>query len=117
MGVAKVTLNGTTLMDTTGMTVTSSTMVSATTALNKAGEVVTGTIATKTSNDITVNGSTVTVPAGVYNTAVTKSVASAAAFAPAITLASSTGVITGTNTFAARYYSASTKTSTFNLTT
>lgn len=117
MGVAKVTLNGSTLMDTTGMTVTSSTMVNATTALDKAGEVVTGTIATKTSNDITVNGSTITVPAGAYSTATTKSVASAAAFAPAVTLASSTGVVTGTNTFTAGYYSASTKTSTLNLIT
>lgn len=66
MGVAKVTLNGSTLMDTTGMTVTSNTMVSATTALDKAGNVVTGNLTARSSADLDVDGSVVTVPPGVY---------------------------------------------------
>lgn len=87
MGVAKVVLNGTTLIDTTGTTVASDKMVSPATALDKAGNVVTGSIATNS------------------------------AFAPAITLTSETGTITGTNSFASAYYMGSVSTSTFSLTT
>ena len=87
MGVAKVVLNGSTIIDTTGTTVTSDTMVSPATALNKAGNVVTGSITTNS------------------------------AFAPAITLKSETGIITGTNSFASAYYMGSVSTSTFSLTT
>ena len=43
MGVAKVTFEGNTLIDVTSKTVTSSTMLSGTTALDKAGEPITGT--------------------------------------------------------------------------
>lgn len=71
----------------------------------------------KSAADLTASLSTVTVPAGYYSTQVTKNVTSAAAFAPAVTLTSSTGVVTGTNTFTSAYYAASTKTSTINLTT
>ena len=116
-GVAKVTLNGTTLIDVTGKTVSAGTMVSGTTALDKKGDSVTGTIANKSSTDLTASGSTVTVPAGYYSTQATKNVTAGTAFAPAITITSSTGVVTGTNTFAAGYYAASTKTSTINLST
>ena len=117
MGVAKVTLNGETLIDVTGKTVTSDKMLSAITALDKAGENVTGNITTKSSSDLTASGSTVTVPAGFYSSQVTKDVTSATAFKPAITLTSSTGVITGTNAFTSAYYASSTTTSTLNLTT
>lgn len=116
-GVAKVTLNGETLIDVTGKTVTTGTMVSGITALSKNGDSITGTIATKSSADLTASGSTVTVPAGFYSSQVTKNVTSATAFKPAITLTSSTGVITGTNTFTSAYYASSTTTSTLNLTT
>ena len=102
MGVAKVTLNGTTLIDVTGKTVTSSTMLSPTTALNKAGEGVTGNITTKSAADLTASGSTVTIPAGHYATQVTKNVDSGAATivgrtitaTPTIELSSSSGLIT-----------------------
>ena len=75
------------------------------------------TLTVKSAADLTANLSTVTVPAGYYSSQVTKNVTSATAFAPAVTLTSSTGVITGTNTFTSAYYAASTKTSTINLTT
>lgn len=116
-GVAKVTLNGDILIDVTGKTVTAGTMVSGTTALDKKGDNITGTIAGKSSADLTASGSTVTVPAGYYSTQATKNVTAGTAFAPAVTITSSTGVVTGTNTFTAGYYAASTKTSTINLST
>jgi hypothetical protein len=79
-------------------------MVSATTALNKAGEVVTGNIAIKSASDLTANGSTVTVPAGIYNTTATKNISGGSAFTPAVTitktptiiLTSTTGIVTAT---------------------
>ena len=42
--------------------------------INSEGEVVTGTIATKTSSNLTVSGATVTVPAGYYASNASKSV-------------------------------------------
>lgn len=61
----------------------------------------TGSIATKTSSDLTASGATVTAPAGYYATAATKSVASGSATTPAtsilitptISVNSSTGLI------------------------
>ena len=63
-----------------------------------------GTIATKTSSDLTASGKTVTVPAGYYVSQATKDVATGSATTPAttatatvtISLNSSTGVITAT---------------------
>ena len=43
--------------------------------IDQDGNIVTGTIPTKTSSDLTASGATVTVPAGYYETQVTKSVA------------------------------------------
>ena len=74
-------------------------------------------IARKSAADLTANGATVTVPVGYYSSAVTKNVGTADAFPPALSLNSSTGVITGTNTFGAGYYAAGTSTSTLQLTT
>ena len=62
----------------------------------------TGTIATKSSSDLTASGATVTVPVGYYATAASKSVASGTATTPAtsisvtptISINSSTGLIT-----------------------
>lgn len=62
----------------------------------------TGTIPTKTGSDLTASGATVTVPAGYYDEAATKSIASGSAATPAtsisvtptITVDSSTGLIT-----------------------
>lgn len=64
----------------------------------------TGTIASKSSSDLTASGATVTAPAGYYSTAATKSVASGSATTPATTITatpsisvnSTTGLITAT---------------------
>lgn len=50
------------------------------------GSKVTGTIPTKTSNDLTASGATVTVPAGYYASQATKSVATGSAKTPATTI-------------------------------
>lgn len=63
----------------------------------------TGTIATKSSSDLTVSGATVTAPAGYYSTAASKSVATGSATTPATTITAnptisvnSSGLITAT---------------------
>ena len=58
----------------------------------------TGTIATKTSSDLTASGDTVTVPSGYYAAQATKAVASGSATAPATISGTSATVSTGTNT-------------------
>ena len=58
----------------------------------------TGTIESKTSDDLTVSGATVSVPAGHYATQASKSVAAGSATAPASISGSSASVSTGTNT-------------------
>ncbi|MEE1084286.1 MAG: hypothetical protein UH850_11235 [Paludibacteraceae bacterium] len=50
------------------------------------GNVVTGTIPTKTPSDLTASGATVTVPAGYYESNATKTIASGSAKTPATTL-------------------------------
>lgn len=66
--------------------------------------------------NLTTSGSTVTVPAGYYATQATKNVASAAHSAPALSLNSTTGVITATHTQTAGYVAAGTTSSTLTLT-
>jgi len=58
----------------------------------------TGSIATKTSANLTASGDTVTAPAGYYATNATKSVASGSVTAPASITGTSATVSTGTNT-------------------
>lgn len=58
----------------------------------------TGTIATKSSSDLTVSGATVTAPAGYYSSAASKSVATGSATAPSSISGTSATVSTGTNT-------------------
>lgn len=82
MAIAKVILNGETQMDVTGKTVTAGSMLSGTTALKNDGTDITGTIASKTSSDLTASGATVTAPAGYYASAASKSVASGTAGTP-----------------------------------
>ena len=117
MGVAKVTLNGTTLIDTTGKTVTSSSMLSGVTALDKKGDNVTGNISSKSSTDLTVSGATVTAPAGYYANAVSKAVATTTHPNPTASIASSTGVVTASHTQTTGYVTSGTTTGTLNLTT
>ena len=61
--------------DTSDATATANDILSSKTAYVD-GEKITGTIATKTSSDLTVNKDTITVPAGYYATQTTKTVAS-----------------------------------------
>ena len=58
----------------------------------------TGSIATKTSTDLTASGDTVTVPAGYYASNATKAVAGGSATAPATISGTSATLSTGTNT-------------------
>lgn len=74
----------------------------------------TGTIATKTSSDLTVNGATVSVPAGYYNVLSSKSVATATQATPSISVNSS-GLITATSIQSEGYVSAGTKSATKQL--
>lgn len=76
MAVAKVTLNENTLIDVTQKTVDAASMLSGKTALNKAGNDITGSIASKSSSDLTVSGATVTAPAGYYSANASKAVSS-----------------------------------------
>lgn len=82
MAISKVILNGETQMDVTQKTVTAGAMLSGTTALKNDGTDITGTIASKTSADLTASGATVTAPAGYYASAASKSVASGSAGTP-----------------------------------
>jgi len=86
MAIAKVVLNGETLMDTTQKTVTANTMLDGTTALKNDGTGITGNITSKSSSDLTASGATVTAPAGYYPSAASKSVASGSATTPATSI-------------------------------
>lgn len=78
------------------------------------GEKITGTIATKTSSDVTASGKTVTVPAGYYESQVSKSVPTATQATPGITV-STAGLITASSTQNAGYVIAGTKSATKQL--
>lgn len=80
------------------------------------GNIVTGTIATKTASNLTASGDTVTVPAGYYASQATKSVATATQATPSITV-DSDGKITASAAQTAGYVTAGTKTATKQLTT
>ena len=86
MAVAKVILNGATLIDTTQKTVTAGSMLNGVTALKDDGTDITGSIASKTSSDLTASGDTVTAPAGYYASSASKAVASGSASTPATTI-------------------------------
>jgi hypothetical protein len=80
------------------------------------GEVVTGTIPTKTSSNLSASGATVTVPAGYYASQATKSVATATQATPSVSISTS-GLITASATQSAGYVTAGTKSGTKQLTT
>lgn len=80
------------------------------------GSKITGTIATKTSSNLTVSGATVTVPAGYYASNASKSVATATQATPSISV-NSAGKITASSTQTAGYVAAGTKSVTKQLTT
>lgn len=80
------------------------------------GNKVIGTIATKTSSNLTASGATVTVPAGYYASQATKSVATATQATPSVSI-DSAGKITATATQTAGYVADGTKSGTKQLTT
>ena len=82
--------------------------------IDQEGNIVEGTIATKTSSNLTASGATVTVPAGYYATQATKSVATATQATPTVSI-DSTGKITATATQAAGYVAAGSKSATKQL--
>lgn len=84
--------------------------------INQEGEVVTGTIATKTSNDLTASGATVSVPAGYYAANTNRTVQSAEQAAPSVTI-DPAGLITASTVQSEGYVNAGTKTTMKQLTT
>ena len=91
-------------------------MLSGKEAINGIGQKITGTIATKTSSNLTASGATVTVPAGYYASQATKSVSTATQATPSVSVSSS-GLITASATQTAGYVAAGTKSGTKQLTT
>lgn len=115
MAVAKVILNGTTLIDTTQKTVTAGSMLNGVTALKNDGTDITGNIASKTSSDLTASGDTITAPAGYYAASASKAVASGSAGTPTATkgtVSSNSVSVTPSVTNTTGYITGGTKTGT-----
>ena len=74
--VNKVIFGNDIIIDISNDTVVASALLSGYTAHANSGASISGSILTKTSDDLSVNSNTVTVPAGYYSTQVTKSVSS-----------------------------------------
>ena len=117
MAIAKVILNGETLMDVTSNTNATGNMLNGVVGTKNDGTSVTGNIATKTSSNLTVSGAIVTAPAGYYATAASKAVTTTTHPNPTATIASSTGVVTASHTQTTGYVTSGTTTGTLNLTT
>ena len=103
-------------VDVSGVTATASDVLSPKVFVDSTGVEQTGTIVTKTTNDLTVSGATVTVPAGYYASQAKKSVATAIQATPTISI-SSDGLITASTTQSAGYVSSGAKAATKQLST
>lgn len=85
--------------DTSDATINSNAqMLNGVTSYGSDGTKYTGSIASKSSSDLTASGATVTAPAGYYASNATKSVSSGSATAPSTITGTSATVSTGTNT-------------------
>ena len=113
----KVVYGGNTLIDLTDATATASDVLSGKTAYGATGEKLTGTIASKSSSDLTASGATVTVPAGYYSAQASKSVSTTTHPTPTASVNSGTGLVTASHTQTAGYVTAGTTTGTLQLTT
>ena len=109
------TIREITAVDISSDTVTAAALLSGYTAHDNTGTAVSGSIATKTSSDLSASGDTVTVPAGYYASQTTKSVTSTTHPNPTVSVNSSTGLITASHTQTAGYVSAGTTTETEQL--
>lgn len=98
MAINQVKYGNTTLIDLTDTTATASDVVNTKYFYTNAGIRTQGSIATKSSSDLTASGATVTVPAGYYSSQATKSVSTGSASAPSTISGTSATVSTGTNT-------------------
>ena len=103
-------------VDVSGVTAIASDVLSPKVFVDSTGVEQTGTIVTRTANDLTVSGATVTIPAGYYAIDTSKSVATATQATPNINV-SPTGLITASATQSAGYVSSGTKEATKQLST
>ena len=125
MAIAKVILNGETLMDVTSNTASANNMLSGIVGTKNDGTQATGNIINRNEADITapINNSelVVTVPWGYYSTSTTYPIALTTHNKPTIGLSSTTGVITASHNLQTECYVPSTvsytTTSTYQLTT
>ena len=117
MAISKLILNGEVQMDVTSNTNAANNMLNGVIGTKNDGTSVTGNIASKSSDDLTVSGATVTAPAGYYANAASKAVATTTHPNPTAAIVSSTGVVTATHTQTTGYVTSGTTTGTLNLTT
>lgn len=106
--------DGTDVSDTTA---TASDVRSGKYFYNSSGVKTQGSIADKSSTDMSASGDTVSVPAGYYPNGGSKAVGSGSVVENAPTVDNDTGVVTGTATVTAGYVSADTKSNTLQLPT
>lgn len=100
--------------DVSGVTAAASDVRSGKKFMNSSGALLDGTLVTRSASDLSVSGKTVSVPAGIYDSTVSKSVTTATQATPTISVNSS-GLITASCTQSSGYVSGSTKSATLQL--